>query len=441
MRVGWPQHPLSQVGPIIEPAAGKLLRALTTLGEGEQWLVEPNQLDDTGRLWSPGVRTGVLPGSEFHLTEYFGPVLGIMTAESLDEAIDLQNASDYGLTAGIHSLDVDEVSRWAARVEAGNLYINRGITGAIVERQPFGGWKRSTVGTSAKAGGPNYLLTLGSWKAVESAPRSTVVLDGVGRTVAAVVAAAQPALDFADFDRIRVAAQSDERAWVAEYGISRDVAGLGVERNVFRYRPVPVDVRLAEGSPVSSLVRVIAAAARAGAPISVSSALPLPAQLVGLLGKGVAGGGALVNGALVNGALANGALVDGALVNVSEIVVETDAAWLARVESGALTAARIRLIGGGARGAGGAGGAGGGAGRDAGGGAGGVAGGVAGRDAGGVALAVAIALEGSPDVAVYAGDVTTSGRIELLPFLREQAVALTAHRFGNPDAAFLALPL
>src|SRR5690606_23127349 len=83
-------------------------------------------------------------------------------ARTLDEAIELQNAVDYGLTAGIHSLDAAEVARWIDRVEPGNLYVNRGTTGAIVQRQPFGGWKRSVVGAGAKAGGPNYLLGLGT---------------------------------------------------------------------------------------------------------------------------------------------------------------------------------------------------------------------------------------------------------------------------------------
>ena len=103
------------------------------------------------------------PGSFFHLTECFGPVLGLRRADDLDEAIELQNATDYGLTAGIHSLDADEILHWVDRVQAGNLYVNRGITGAIVQRQPFGGWKRSSVGLGAKAGGPNYLTSLGRW--------------------------------------------------------------------------------------------------------------------------------------------------------------------------------------------------------------------------------------------------------------------------------------
>ena len=112
LRVGYPQDPVSQMGPLIEPASGKLLHALTTLGAEEEWLVEPRRLDDSGRLWSPGVRAGVKPGSYFHLTEFFGPVLGVMTARNLEEAIRYQNAVEYGLTAGLHSLDSDELAQW-----------------------------------------------------------------------------------------------------------------------------------------------------------------------------------------------------------------------------------------------------------------------------------------------------------------------------------------
>ncbi|HEY1154736.1 MAG TPA: bifunctional proline dehydrogenase/L-glutamate gamma-semialdehyde dehydrogenase, partial [Arthrobacter sp.] len=140
LKVGYPQDPTSQMGPIIEPANGKLLNALTTLGDGENWAVEPKKLDGTGRLWSPGVRYGVKRGSYFHLTEFFGPVLGVMTAETLEEAIAIQNQIEYGLTAGLHSLDTEELGMWLDTIQAGNLYVNRGITGAIVQRQPFGGW-------------------------------------------------------------------------------------------------------------------------------------------------------------------------------------------------------------------------------------------------------------------------------------------------------------
>ena len=372
LRVGYPQDPTTIVGPIIEPAHGKLATALTTLNDGESWLVAPTPLDDSNRLWSPGVKDGVTAGSPFHLTEYFGPVLGIMRADTLEEAIALQNAPAYGLTAGIHSLDPEEISLWTETVEAGNLYINRGITGAIVRRQPFGGWKRSSVGASAKAGGPNYLLTLGEWQPEFAAPQSAVVLKGVDTAVTRVIEAAQPGMEFLEFDLVRAGAQSDERAWQAEYGVSRDVSDLGVERNVFRYRPVPVTIRLAEQASPAQLVRVIAAATRAGSAITVSSAVPVAAGLLRLFRD------------------------DLSPVTVLDVVVETDAAWHSRLRSGSALPSRIRLIGG-------------------------------------DALALAEVVGGSPDVAIYAGVVTTSGRLELLPFLHEQAISMTAHRFGNPD--------
>ncbi|NIJ05065.1 bifunctional proline dehydrogenase/L-glutamate gamma-semialdehyde dehydrogenase [Frigoribacterium faeni] len=371
MRVGYPSEPTTQMGPIIEPAHGKLERALTTLGAGESWLVEPRQLDDTGRLWSPGVRAGVAAGSEFHLTEYFGPVLGIMTAATLDEAIALQNATDYGLTAGLHTLDPAELATWLEGVEAGNLYVNRGITGAVVRRQPFGGWKKSSVGAGAKAGGPNYLVHLGSWRPTTLAGAAA----GEARPAAAVAGAlraATPSLG-ADADLVAAAVATDEHVWSTEFGVARDVSQLGLERDLLRYRPIAVTVRAAEGAPLADVVRVLLAGLRSGSPITASVATALPEAFVSALGLGV-----------------------------GAIRVESDDAWHERLRSGGLRTERVRLV--------------------------------SGPDDGGAASsALADALGGDPAVAVFAAPVTPAGRLELLPFLREQAVSITAHRFGNPD--------
>ncbi|RXZ49176.1 aldehyde dehydrogenase family protein [Agromyces fucosus] len=366
LRVGWPEHATSQMGPIVEPANGKLLHALTQLGIGEEWLVEPQQLDDTGRLWSPGIRTGVAPGSYFHLTEFFGPVLGIMHAKDLDEAIRLQNAVDYGLTAGLHSLDANELGTWFDRVEAGNLYVNRGITGAIVQRQPFGGWKRSAVGAGAKAGGPNYLFGLGEWLPQHGASSSTLHLRGLEKRVAELIEASQSALDYDSFDVLRRSALSDELAWAEEYGVVKDVSGVGVERNLFRYRPLPVTVRIGEQASLAEGLRVIAAGLLAKSPLSVSTAVELPKGVRTLLSA-----------------------------RDFRVVREGDAAWLGRAAKGGITTPRVRLVGGGAS-------------------------------------ALAEALDGTPDVAVWSHPVTPSGRVELLPFLHEQAISITNHRFGNP---------
>ncbi|CAM3879195.1 proline dehydrogenase family protein [Tsukamurella ocularis] len=264
------------VGPLIEPAGGKLLRGLTEPAPGERWLVEPRRLDESGRLWSPGVLDGVAEGSWFHTTELFGPVLGIMRAATLDEALRLQNSTGYGLTAGLHSLDPDEIDHWREKVEAGNLYINRHMTGAIVQRQSFGGWKRSSIGPGAKAGGPNYVAQFGRWAdtSVPSAPE-------VAPTVFSerIIAAARDLSD-EDVRWLHAAAASDAHAWDAEFGVEHDPTGLASETNVFRYRPLPhLEVRVGAGARPRDLVRLQLAAARTGTRLDVTvgpDAPPMP---------------------------------------------------------------------------------------------------------------------------------------------------------------------
>ncbi|GAA3679644.1 bifunctional proline dehydrogenase/L-glutamate gamma-semialdehyde dehydrogenase [Arthrobacter ginkgonis] len=411
--VGYPWDPRTRMGPLIGPAEGKLLRGLTILGEGENWVLEPRQLDDSGKLWSPGIRAGVQSGSEFHRIEYFGPILGVMAASTLEEAVAAANGTDYGLTSGLHSLDRDEVAYWLEHVQAGNLYVNRGTTGAIVRRQPFGGWKKSAVGPGAKAGGPNYLVALGSW---EDAPTSGGAAGRNGEAredrpapsgpeptgrAAALHAAARASLEggaarpvgasrsdetspseqtgtlsSADVDWLGRALASDALAWARLFGTGRDVSGLRAERNVLRYRPVPVTVRFGSatsGHGIAELVRVLAAGLTAGSSLVASTAVVLPDP--------------------VSHALAAAGV---------PVHVEDDAAWLDRAaalaaRSGPEPGLRLRLIG---------------------------------ADP----AATARAVGGSPDVAIHGGAVVSAGRVELLPFLREQAVSITAHRFGTPNA-------
>jgi RHH-type proline utilization regulon transcriptional repressor/proline dehydrogenase/delta 1-pyrroline-5-carboxylate dehydrogenase len=363
LTVGYPENATTQMGPIIEPANGKLLNALTTLGDGETWAIKPERLDETGRLWSPGIRSGVKRGSYFHLTEFFGPVLGVMTAETLEEAIAIQNEIEYGLTAGLHSLDSAEMGVWLDKIQAGNLYVNRGITGAIVQRQPFGGWKKSAVGAGTKAGGPNYLIGLGSWVPAEAKGQRGTVLQGAAAQLLAAAKSADVTAE--EYETLQQALFSDAAAWESEFGTCKDVSALTAERNVFRYRSLPVTIRLSEGERLAELIRVVAAGAVAGSKLTVSSAVALPdAVVTAFAGLGV------------------------------NVRIEDDAAWLGRAAN--FDAGRIRLIGG-------------------------------------DFAALSAAMGGRPDVAVYHGAVTQAGRIEMLPFLREQAVSITAHRFGTPN--------
>jgi RHH-type proline utilization regulon transcriptional repressor/proline dehydrogenase/delta 1-pyrroline-5-carboxylate dehydrogenase len=192
------------------------------------------------------VKVGVRPGSAFHRTECFGPVLGVMRAGDLDEAIAWQNDTGFGLTGGICSLDDAEVARWLERVEVGNAYVNRHITGAIVRRQPFGGWKRSSVGATVKAGGPNYVASLGRWR---------------------MTGAVEPEAFTASL----------ERWWEQELGREHDPSGLAAERNRFRYRPLPgVLLRVGAGVEPADVAMALAAARRAGTPVEISMPEPSP---------------------------------------------------------------------------------------------------------------------------------------------------------------------
>jgi RHH-type proline utilization regulon transcriptional repressor/proline dehydrogenase/delta 1-pyrroline-5-carboxylate dehydrogenase len=360
LKVGWATDPTTQMGPLIEPASGKLQSALTELAPGEGWLVQPRPLDDSGRLWSPGVKTGVAPGSEFHLTEYFGPVLGIMTAKNLTQAIEIQNQVQFGLTAGLHSLDRREVVHWLATVQAGNLYVNRSITGAIVRRQPFGGWKKSAVGAGSKVGGPNCLVGLSDW----TSERATVTAP-VSDRVRQFIELLSPVLDREQHDFLDRTVGSDAIAWRNEFGLARDVSGLAVERNILRYVPIEVWIRY-ESNVIGELFRVIAAGLQAGSRFRISLAEPLDTPITETL------------------------------VRIGHPpVVEEASAWRSALLG--LSAGRVRLLGG-------------------------------------DRVACAEATQGRPEIAIYAHSVVEAGRVELLPFLQEQSITLTAHRFGTPTS-------
>ncbi|MCE2526652.1 MAG: bifunctional proline dehydrogenase/L-glutamate gamma-semialdehyde dehydrogenase [Actinomycetia bacterium] len=313
--VGPPTELGTTMGPVKSPVEGKLLRGLTDLGPGEEWLVKPERRDEASMLWTPGVRLGVKPGSWFFHNECFGPVLGVVETPTLQSAIEIQNCGAFGLTGGIHTLDPDEVETWLEQVEVGNGYVNRVTTGAVVQRQPFGGWKASNVGPGAKAGGPNYVRQLGTWH-----PRAS------SHFLAEAVA-------------------SDEHWWKREYGRSHDPTNLFCEANLLRYRPLRgIVIRAGRGATEMELTRVQAAADRCGVPY-----------------------------------------------RVSVLREEDDQAFSSQVKD--LGVERIRVLG----------------------------------------HVTTELRQAANQAGVYLADgpVTPSGRVELLNYLREQAVSRTLHRFGN----------
>ena len=195
--------------------------------------------------------------------------------------------------------------------------MNRAITGAIVQRQPFGGWKKSTVGSGTKAGGPSYLIALSDWEPAQATATATTQSVTVRETLATIENSELGKRE--DFAFIKRGVSSDAHAWDTEFGFGHDPSKLGVERNILRYVPTQVLVRADESASPAETLRVVLAGLAADAPVALSVGKDLPVD--------------------------------------------------------------VRR----------------------------------------------------PDVAVYFAPVTEAGRIEMLPFLREQAVSITAHRFGNPN--------
>jgi len=226
------------VGPMITNKNDKLLQAFN-LEPGESWLVPPHFIDRKEYILAPTVKWGVKPESFSFRTELFGPLLSVACIENLEEGIKLVNGLDYGLTSGLQSLDEKEQKLWKNSVMAGNLYINRGITGAIVNRQPFGGMKLSAFGGGIKAGGPNYCTC---FLEITDKPDS--------RT---------------DYR------QSYAKAYQEEFSKPRDVNRLYGEQNLFRYLPLKNMILRLFPKDTDEEATMIAHAARiCGTPLTIS---------------------------------------------------------------------------------------------------------------------------------------------------------------------------
>lgn len=156
LNVGHAVDPSTQVGPVIDAAAQDRIRRAIAQGKTEATLTLELAAPETGYFVGPVIFTNVDPQSFLGQEEIFGPVLSVMKAQDFEQALAIANGTRYALTGGLYSRTPSHIEHAKAQFEVGNLYINRSITGAIVARQPFGGFKLSGVGS--KAGGPDYLL-------------------------------------------------------------------------------------------------------------------------------------------------------------------------------------------------------------------------------------------------------------------------------------------
>ena len=353
----------SVVTPLIKPPSGALLRALTSLEPGERFLVEPRFDPQNPHLVGPCIKVDVAAGSFSHTTELFGPVLAVLRANDFEHAIELANATPYGLTAGLFSLDERERAHWSQHICAGNLYINRGITGAIVGRQPFGGWKASSFGPGAKAGGPNYVLQLCEVRDGAAPP----ALAAPEPAAAHLLHAVRQHLDKAAREDLARRACQYGHAARSYFGLRHDPCALLGERNELIYVPCDgITLRAAPGAELHAVLGMCIAAVSVGARPSLSLHPELTWKLSQLPG--------------------------------CKVITETTEELAGRIASGEVT--RVRICG---------------------------------------ALEQALREPAATSGTHLAPEpLLAAGRVELLHYVREQAVSYAHHRYGSLHDARLA---
>lgn len=265
----------AKITPMIRPPEGALQRALTTLEKGESWLLEPEADAKNPHLWSPAIKWDVAENSYTHQTEFFGPLLSVMRADDLVSAIRMANGTPYGLTSGLHSLDEREHHVWKEKIQAGNLYINRGITGAIVQRQPFGGCKASSFGTGAKAGGPHYVQQFAHPLEVKL-PEEKAPLPASMAPIISLL----PSFKLSEQEEeIWKRSMENYAYWAKQLTKPIDFAPVIGEENTFYLVPLDkIHVRVEDETVTLPLLQVIGACLICETPLQISTQVRLPLQ-------------------------------------------------------------------------------------------------------------------------------------------------------------------
>ena len=238
-------------------------------------------------MLKPAIKWGVEDGSFCHMNELFGPVLSVMCAKDLKHAVELVNRTGYGLTSGIESLDEREIDYWRENLKAGNLYINRSTTGAIVLRQPFGGVGKSAIGAGRKAGAYNYVSQFLDFKELNTPkiektythPLVDIVKNWISRSKNNIHATLKD-----DFIKLNYALQSYLKNFEDEFNKEHDYFKLRGEDNIFRYIPLKcVAIRIVENDTFFEVFSRIMAAKVSGVAIHISIEGELENKIISFL--------------------------------------------------------------------------------------------------------------------------------------------------------------
>ncbi len=242
----------NRIGTLANKVSGNLKKAIETIEDDETWALKPSYAQDNEYMLKPAIKWGVSEGSFIHMNELFGPVLAVIKANDLKHAINIVNATGYGLTSGIESLDEREVSYWKDNLKAGNLYINRGTTGAIVLRQPFGGMGKSAIGAGRKVGIYNYITQFVDFKEVSKPDINKTYRSDLVSFIAKCKAISGK---IEEFEVIQTALQSYMSAYENEFSKQKDYANVRGEDNHFKY--IALDSVLIRVSPDDTMFEVL----------------------------------------------------------------------------------------------------------------------------------------------------------------------------------------
>jgi RHH-type proline utilization regulon transcriptional repressor/proline dehydrogenase/delta 1-pyrroline-5-carboxylate dehydrogenase len=259
----------NRIGALVRPPEGNLETALSTLDAHEEWALAPSYADGNNPcMLRPSIRWGTRSGDFCHMNELFGPVLSVLCADDLLDAIEIVNATGYGLTSGLESLDEREQALWKEKLLAGNLYINRVTTGAIVQRQPFGGMRKSAIGSGRKAGGLNYVSQFMKLSFKDGGTQESAEHPFIGRLKALSLPKEIPA---AIMEETLKTAGSFAYWLEKEFLTEHDYARVRGENNLIRYLPVKsVLLRFEENDSLYTMLSSVAAAKMAGAELHIS---------------------------------------------------------------------------------------------------------------------------------------------------------------------------
>jgi RHH-type transcriptional regulator, proline utilization regulon repressor / proline dehydrogenase / delta 1-pyrroline-5-carboxylate dehydrogenase len=373
----------TDVTPLVCPPNDELTRGLNELDPGESWLVVPEHVDGNPTLYRPGIKWNVRPGSFSHTTELFGPVLSVMPFGRLEEAISIVRSTGYGLTSGLESLDKREIDLWKESIPAGNLYINRPTTGAIVLRQPFGGVGLSAYGPGVKAGGCHYVLALCHIEDLQHPENQGLMLDVSNRDRAVNhphdeldrlidwINDNQNVLNLpqSDLGRLHAAALSQREAVANEFSGESDTFELLGQHNWRRYQSLDgMLIRIGKDDFISDVLIAVSACIAVGTSVAISIAPKLEAKWEPILDS----------------------LADGFPDRIDPIT-ETTSALIERIKQGRLS--RLRCFSP-------------------------------------LPFELAAAC-GEAFVTVVCQSIVSDGRIECLRYLNEQSISYDYHRYGN----------